>query len=47
MCRLCDFISMNINDVIIHIFEVHNVDINDIENTIILKEYIIGEFKLK
>lgn len=44
MCRLCNFITSSVNDIMSHILIAHNIDLNDSNHTN-LEEFILSKFR--
>lgn len=45
MCRLYDFITSSVVNIITHVLNFHNIDINSIDDTNNLDGYILNKFK--
>lgn len=44
MCRLCNFITPSVDDIITHVLNVHGIHTNNIDNTNNLDGYILSKF---
>lgn len=45
MCRLCDFVTFNVNEIVNHILIIHNIDLNNATNAKKINEYVLSKFE--